>query len=398
MADEPIQKTASRSHRVADPLAIDLMADNRLLQQAIQLDRDGQWPRACELYRQFVAANPTRADVLAMLARALVQLGETGEAIDCYTQAVRIEPNSAELHNNLGALLADAGRHDEAERYYPNALRIDPHYAAAHYNRGNLFEVRGQPGPGHRLLPRGFGALCPILPKPIATWASYCAKTAFEEALPWLERANRLRPDWFLVVTNLGGALQGLGRFEEAQRYLARAAQIDPCNPTAYVNLGILLNELNARRRHSARSIGPSNCLPTSTKPTSVRATALLNMGDFRQGWAELRISGRGQSGRHAAPPTAAVGRLAARQVAPCFSNRNRVWATPCSSFVTCPWFASAAKGSSWQCSRHSFRCCALRGSRIWWRPMRRCPRSTSIAPLMSLPLHSRHDARYRPV
>ena len=61
-----------------------------------------------------------------------------------------------------------------------------------------------------------------------------------EEALPLFQRYQQLVPDDLQALAHLGSCLSALGRFEEAESYLRRAAAgLD--DPTTHYNLGVLL-------------------------------------------------------------------------------------------------------------------------------------------------------------
>ncbi len=66
------------------------------------------------------------------------------------------------------------------------------------------------------------------------------ATRSFEEAIPAYEEAHRLKPDFDLIVLNIGKAYQNLGRIEEASATYRRALEINPQSSQAYFKLGRL--------------------------------------------------------------------------------------------------------------------------------------------------------------
>lgn len=73
-----------------------------------------------------------------------------------------------------------------------------------------------------------------------------------DRALASYRIAVRLSPESWLAHNDLGSALLGLGRFEDARREFVRVTQLNPEEPTGYCNLGVSFLEsgdlANARR------------------------------------------------------------------------------------------------------------------------------------------------------
>src|SRR5262249_22484125 len=83
----------------------------------------------------------------------------------------------------------------------------------------------------------------------------------------------------------LGAALTCLNRHEEGEKYLLRAIEVDPSEPSAHSNLGILykqLGRLDDALRHYDRAIELKPEYPEAQK---ARALCLLLKGDFQAGW-----------------------------------------------------------------------------------------------------------------
>ncbi len=80
----------------------------------------------------------------------------------------------------------------------------------------------------------------------------------YERGLSIMKSYLRNNPDDAYVLTQLGGSYSGLGRYEEAKRYLNRAIRIDPNYWEANYTLGVTLerqNELDAAIRYYQKAI-----------------------------------------------------------------------------------------------------------------------------------------------
>ena len=76
------------------------------------------------------------------------------------------------------------------------------------------------------------------------TAGDYLEREEFEAAEPLLEKAWDMFPDSELLVTRLGFALSGLGRYEEALSVYKRGIAINPRNDAFWSNAGALLANL----------------------------------------------------------------------------------------------------------------------------------------------------------
>src|SRR5689334_16304077 len=101
----------------------------QLLQVGYRYHQAGDFPRAEQVYRQVVQADPGNALVWSLLAAACAAQGKMGEAIAGFQQAVRVKPDYVEAYNNLGILLTNQGRLDEAVATLTRARHLRPEAA-----------------------------------------------------------------------------------------------------------------------------------------------------------------------------------------------------------------------------------------------------------------------------
>jgi tetratricopeptide (TPR) repeat protein len=102
---------------------------------------NGRKKEAADLFRKSISLNPN-ARTYAELASAE---GNLNEAIRRYQQAVAETPDSAELRNDFAATLALAGRDQQALEQYEAALRVSPGYYNAEMNVGAILTRTGRP-------------------------------------------------------------------------------------------------------------------------------------------------------------------------------------------------------------------------------------------------------------
>ncbi len=87
-----------------------------------------------------------KAKRLDYLNEALVleRQGDYDAALTSYRLALRDQPNDLKVLQNMAIAFSRTGRHDEAVRAYRKALEIDPTLAGAHYGLAFLLLKRGE--------------------------------------------------------------------------------------------------------------------------------------------------------------------------------------------------------------------------------------------------------------
>jgi len=289
-----------------------------LFSKATGYHQKGQYEQAEQFYRQVLALAPKHADSLHLLGLILADRGLfsqglnlISQAIDCnpkfaayylnrgliykrlnqlnqavedYQQAIHIEPRMIEAYCNLGDALLEQQQVDNAIVAYQNALKLNSRHRNACHNLGN----------------------------------AYLEKENYQQALACYQNALAIQecPE---TLSNIGVALVGLNRMEEAITYHQKAIQADPNFSKAYSNLGLALNQMNRLAEaedyyHKALAIEPENaefysnlgvnykdqgkvdealnCFkksldidPNSSKAQFNEAISLLIKGDFGNGW-----------------------------------------------------------------------------------------------------------------
>ena len=179
----------------------------RVLAQALALQRQGHIADAERLYASVLAIAPDDSDALHSMGNLKFARGEPGEtlrligaamaaraptprmlfdlglafnalnqhqkALDSFDLAIQLKPDFFEAHGNRGAMLAALGRHDDAIESYRKALAIRPDFADAHRNLGSALTQLQR----------------------------------YEEALASLDRALALRADYPDALYNRGGVI-----------------------------------------------------------------------------------------------------------------------------------------------------------------------------------------------
>jgi tetratricopeptide (TPR) repeat protein len=189
------------------------------------------------LWRLSLARSPSIPMVHYNLALLLEMRGEPEEAADHYRRSIQLEPREPAPYNNLALLRAGQGRMAEALEHFREALRIDPDYARARWNLGLTLTQLGH----------------------------------LDEALPHFERALAAAADRPEQIRQLAASHMQLAailvrhdRPRAALEHYARAQELEPRNPLAWVRSGQLLLRLGEpvraqRQFASALALEPTN-------------------------------------------------------------------------------------------------------------------------------------------
>jgi eukaryotic-like serine/threonine-protein kinase len=242
------------------------------------LRSQGKVAEAVDEYRAALRLGPDNALTRINLGDALRGQGKVDEAIDEYRAALRLEPGAPMTHLSLGGILCDV-KHDfaGAEAEFRTALRLQPDLAEAHGNLGSALRGQGKIAEAIaeyrtalRLRPDLTMALfnladilqCQgkmneaidvyrqaIRHRPNLDWphlslgAILCdVKRDYAGAEAEFRTAIRLQPDFAVAHGDLGNALYGQGKLDEALAAYREAIRLQPESSEVHVRLGTALH------------------------------------------------------------------------------------------------------------------------------------------------------------
>lgn len=161
------------------------------LLNAEALETQGKTAEAAAEYRKIIEANPLLPGMHARLGRVLLSGQPTAEAVaeakKNFEQELEIDPRNAAAEYVLGELSKDDGNLAEAVRHYTRAAKIDADFAEAYLGLGTALVAQQQ----------------------------------FADAIPPLEKYEKLAPDSPTGHYQLALAYNGVGRREDANREAA---------------------------------------------------------------------------------------------------------------------------------------------------------------------------------
>jgi tetratricopeptide (TPR) repeat protein len=230
-----------------------LLAQPATLEGAWDLIAKGRRGEAITLLRQILASKPANAEARLLLGSVLMEEGQGAESIEQLKQAVRLKPGSSEAHNALGEAYNTFGQPKAARPEFEEAVKIDPRFAQAHVNLAAAMLQDGESQPAAAHLDRAISLIGNTTDAAYPLYLRAKVHTEQREpakAIPDLERAVKLRPDFGEAWSDLGEARRTL--FDDAGALAAfrRAVELSPEDSVAQARYGAKL--LDTGKAHEA--------------------------------------------------------------------------------------------------------------------------------------------------
>lgn len=177
--------------------------------------------------------------------KARVQMSFWKDGASLFNHAVNVTRNNMLAYYNLGMDMSDLGRSDEAIKYYLKAIEINPTESIFHTNLAVEYKIKGDFANAVKHFeialksnPNQVEALCNMA---IVIFEQY-GKT--KEAINYLNKAIRLKPEYFLPYNILGNIMLIQGHLVEAIGLYSRCILLNPEYPDAYNSMGAALVKL----------------------------------------------------------------------------------------------------------------------------------------------------------
>lgn len=180
---------------------------DRLLAAANAAYRSLRAAEAADLYRQYLALYPDRADVRVYFGGALLNLGQLQAAFEQAQRAIEIDRRYAKGYVLAGRVCAAREQWNEAQNYLATARRLDGRDADAWYFSGR----------------------------------AYYDANRFEQAIAVFQQALRIGAVQSRVYENLGLAQDALSQFSAAEESFRKALELANGSWRPYLAYGAFL-------------------------------------------------------------------------------------------------------------------------------------------------------------
>jgi import receptor subunit TOM70 len=162
-------------------------------------------------------------------------------AMECYKKCAELEPTNALILVKMAGVQMDGGHHDEALKFFDAALEIYPSFGDALLHRSNLRMLQAKA----QLAKRDLQKLLETNPNNVMArlrLASILAATNDPDgAQTELDMAEKAEPNSSEVQSYRGELHFTQGEMEDARKQFEKAMELEPTNPTPYVNAAMAL-------------------------------------------------------------------------------------------------------------------------------------------------------------
>jgi len=188
--------------------------------------------QSLKFYQEGIKHHPKDHELYAISAKIYDALGKRKEATlerkkFVIVRALDHDPSNPVANNNMGILYLQQGRAKDAIAFFKKALKTDKNYDVAHRNMGAVYlqmakqsNDDGQKANFNSLAKQAIQRALEISPTPpsmLAFARMQLKEGSFDEVLALVEKLDQMIPANKDVYLLKKMALEGLGRFEEAQ-------------------------------------------------------------------------------------------------------------------------------------------------------------------------------------
>ncbi|GAA4457384.1 tetratricopeptide repeat protein [Novipirellula rosea] len=221
-------------------------------------------PAAIATFTRAIQDDPKSVPAWMGRGLAYYQVGQNQNALDDFTKAIQLDPNHAFSRKYMGALLHDLGNIDSARKQLDLAVKLDPHDGFARKARGRVLydqadyaaalndfsiAVTLDAADGEAVAGRG-----------VVRLAIGSELTAAESDFKTAIELEKYPEENAYLWSNLGQVQTELRKFDDAERNLDRAIELDP--------------SLNEARSHRAYLLATH--LPDAARVAAAKADVQL--------------------------------------------------------------------------------------------------------------------------
>jgi tetratricopeptide (TPR) repeat protein len=242
----------------------------------------GDIAAAANYFRRWVAADPGSASARLNLATALVQSGDLAGA----REVCVVGNGDPKLARLAGYIHQELGELAEAAKAYEAVVASAPDDFESWNNLGNVRLAQGQLEGAIVALGRAVTLRSDFIPIYLNLSETLAQADRPEDRRTLMAEAARLAPQDAKVQMELGMAEAGAANYPAAERAFREAIRLDPRSITAYVELGMLLENMNQLDALDALVVAAEENGVTGPELDFLRASTLRRQGRFAEALA----------------------------------------------------------------------------------------------------------------
>lgn len=230
----------------------------------------GDPERAIDAYKEGQALSPTDPTLTYNLAISYLKQGNIAEAISEFQKVIQISPNSHPAllsYGHLAGIYYQREDYNRAEFYFREVIRLKTGDAKSYYNLGLVYLKKKNPEEAAKYFSKALesNANEPDVYRYIGE--AFISMGRSDMAITALKKALTLKPTDVDSLFTLSELYYKRGELVEAESLFRRIIRLTPgdsYSETAYINLGIILDEMERYGEaisafESAVSLNPKN-------------------------------------------------------------------------------------------------------------------------------------------
>jgi tetratricopeptide (TPR) repeat protein len=170
------------------------------------------------------------SDIYINKANVYSDLGKIDEAIEYYDKGIKLNPENPNGHYSKAVLLTHLDKYDEANEYYDKAIEKKPELFEAWSNKGLIASILGNFNESIAFYDKAIG----INPESFNSWYGkgilFWNNDRYEEALNAIEKAIEFDPNDADSWDYKGLILSSIGKHSKAVEAHKRSVELDPNN------------------------------------------------------------------------------------------------------------------------------------------------------------------------
>ena len=186
-----------------------------------------QYQCVMDVYHEILTLNADSAEADMLAGEALDELKDNAGATNMFRAAVKANPKEPNAHFGLGYLLWTQKQYPEAITEFQAELANDPRHAQSMLYLGDSFLQLNRSEDARPLLVQTVGLDSSLWLGHLDLGIIDSDAGRNDQALPELQKAERLKPDDVNVHWRLGRLYRALGRKDEAKAELERASKLN---------------------------------------------------------------------------------------------------------------------------------------------------------------------------
>ena len=194
----------------------------------VLLDNQGDPAAASEQYKEILRLSPEHAGARARLAELFLEGGDPGRARELAREALLRDPKNRLAQKVLLRVHASRKEWDVARLVAMRALRLDDKDPELPYLLGQVLEGKGEGAAAMAQYQKSYELSGAFLPARGKLAEDALRRHAYEEAAELYLGYTRLAPDDSVAHLNLGTALFGEGKIDEALAAFEKAMELAP--------------------------------------------------------------------------------------------------------------------------------------------------------------------------